>query len=450
MIKESVIPRIAVNTLDLLFSNFRAFRREPLHSLVELARTHGDFVSFRLGTQQTFLLNHPDLIKDVLVTYSHKFTKGLVLQRAKRVLGEGLLTSEGETHKRQRRLIQPAFHKENIRAYGATMTEFAVALSVRLQAGSEIDVAQEMRDLTLTIVSKTLLGADVEKEASEVREALTMAIELLKTSFSPIDDLLFYLPLPNTLRFRRAKARLDACIYRIIHERRASRTKQGDLLSMLLIAQDTDGTEGGMSDQQLRDEALTLFLAGHETTANALTWTWYLLSMHQAVERKLHDELDRVLDTRLPTVDDLPALSYTRKVFSESLRCYPPAWVMARTALQDHNLLGYKIKTGSYLLMSPYLLHHDARYYPNPFTFDPERWSADPIKIQVPFTYLPFGAGPRICIGESFAWMEGILLIATLAQRWRMRVVPGHPVELQPLITLRPKYGMRMVLEPRQ
>ena len=261
----------SVTKRDPLFANFRKFRRDPLAFLIDLARNHGDFVSFRLGTQQTYLLNDPELLKDVLVTHSYKFRKGLGLQRAKRVLGEGLLTSEGETHKRQRRLIQPAFHKENIRAYGATMTEFAVALSVRLQAGSEIDVAQEMRDLTLTIVSKTLLGADVEKEVSEVREALTMAIELLKTSFSPIDDLLFHLPLPRTIRFNRAKARLDACIYRIIHERRASRTKQGDLLSMLLMVQDTDGTEGGMSDRQLHDEALTLFLAGHETTANALT-----------------------------------------------------------------------------------------------------------------------------------------------------------------------------------
>jgi len=371
-----------VNKRDLLFANFRKFRHAPLACLLDLARNHGDLVPFRLGTQQAYLLNHPELFKDVLVTNSYKFMKGLGLQRAKRVLGEGLLTSEGEVHKRQRRLIQPAFHRENIRTYGATMTEFAAALSDRWEAGSEIDIAQEMKDLTLAIVSKTLFNTNVETEATAIREALTMAIELLNTSFSPIDDLLFHLPLPKTLRFKRARACLDASIYRIIHERRASRANQGDLLSMLFAAQDSEGNGGGMTDQQLRDEALTLFLAGHETTANALTWTWYLLSEHQAVEQKLHDELDKDLAGRLATVDDVPALHYTRMVFTESLRCYPPAWVMARTALQDHNLLGHNIKTGSYLLMSPYLMHHDPRYYPAPFKFDPERWSVDPIKTQ--------------------------------------------------------------------
>lgn len=449
MIKERATPRIAVNTRDLLFSNFRAFRRAPLQSLVELARTRGDFVSFRLGTQQTFLLNHPDLLKDVLVTSSHKFTKGLVLQRAKRVLGEGLLTSEGAVHKRQRRLIQPAFHRETIRTYGEVMINLAGATRDRWQAGHHMDVAQEMSHLTLAIVSKTLFNTDVESEAREIRAALTTVMELLGRPISPLADLLYHLPLPTSLRCKRAKSRLDATIDRIIHERRINGLERGDLLSQLLMARDLEGDGAGMTDHQLRDEVLTLFLAGHETTANALMWTWYLLSENPDVEQKVHHELDRVLGSRCPTVEDLAALTYTRMVFAESLRCYPPAWVIARIAIEDHHLWGCPIKAGSYLIMSPYLLHHDPRYYPDPYTFAPERQSPEVTRARQPFTYLPFGAGPRICIGEAFAWMEGVLLIATLAQRWRLRLVPGHPVVLQPLITLRSQYGMDMSVEPR-
>jgi cytochrome P450 len=433
---------------DLFFCNYRNFRKDPLRFLAELVKDHGDVVSFRLGPHQAYLLNHPDLFKDVLVTHSHKFMKGLGLQRAKRVLGEGLLTSEGEFHRRQRRLLQPAFHRDYIRAYGEVMTTYAAAMRDSWQPRQEIDIAEQMRHLTLAIVARALFHADVEAEATEIGQALTTAIELFGASLSLFAELLFRLPLPATFRFQKAHARLNACIYSIINARRASGKDYGDLLSMLLRAQDPEGGVG-MTDQQVRDEAITLFLAGHETTANALAWTWYLLAQHPEAEHRLQKELDEVLGPRVPTVDDLQALAYTRKVFTESLRCFPPAWIMARSALEEHSIVGYRIKPGDYLLMSPYLIHHDARYYDDPFRFDPERWANDRANGQPPFTYLPFGAGPRICIGESFAWMEGILVIATLAQRWRPRLVPGHPVELQPLITLRPKYGIRMVLEPR-
>jgi cytochrome P450 len=235
----------------------------------------------------------------------------------------------------------------------------------------------------------------------------------------------------------------------MIRERRASGEDRGDLLSMLLLAQDEEDNGGGMSDRQVRDEAMTLFLAGHETTANALTWTWYLVSQHPEVEEKLHAEIDAVLADRLPTADDVAQLRYTRMVLSEAIRLYPPAWAMGRRVLGDYEVPPYRIPANSLIFLSPYVMHHDPRYFPNPDAFDPQRWTAEAQVERPKFSYFPFGGGPRQCIGEGFAWMEGVLLIATLAQRWRLRLVPGHPVALQPLVTLRPKYGMRMVAERR-
>src|SRR5581483_5627846 len=256
------------------------------------------------------------------------------------------------------------------------------------------------------------------------------------------------LPIPSTLRFRKAKARLDATIYRMIEARRVGSKDEGDLLSMLLLAQDEEGS-GSMTDQQLRDAAMTIFLAGHETTANALTWSWLLLSQHPDVEAKLHAEVDEVLGGKLPTVEDLPKLVYTEKVLAESMRLYPPAWMVGYRAINDYAVGDYFLPAGSVILMSQYLMHHDPRYFPDPFRFDPERWTPEAKAARPKFSYFPFGGGPRVCIGEPFAWMEGILLIATFAQRWRLTLAPGYPVVLQPLITLRPKYGIRMTPEKR-
>jgi cytochrome P450 len=266
---------------------------------------------------------------------------------------------------------------------------------------------------------------------------------------SPFYDLLRRLPLPSNRRIQQGRDRLDATVLRLISDRRASGKDQGDLLSMLLLAQDEEGDNSGMTDQQVRDEAMTLFLAGHETTANALTWTWYLLSQHPAVESQLHAELDTVLAGRVPTAEDVPLLRYTRMVLAESMRLYPPAWVIGRRALNDYEIPPYTIPANSLLLMSPYVMHRDPRYFPAASDFDPQRWTPEAQAERPKFSYFPFGGGPRQCIGEAFAWMEGILLIATIAQYWRLRLVPGHPVEPRPLITLRPKYGMRMVLERR-
>jgi cytochrome P450 len=414
-----------------------------------LTERYGDLVYFEFGPQPMFLVNNPDYIRDVLVTHNRKFMKGEGLQRAKRLLGEGLLTSEGEFHLRQRRLAQPAFHRQRIASYAATMVEYADRACDRWRAGETRDVSREMMRLTLAIAGKTLFDANVESEADEIGKALTTTFELFNTLTLPFRQLLERLPLPASKRFLKARERLDATIYRIINERRASGEDRGDLLSMLIAARDEEGDGSGMTDEQLRDEAMTIFLAGHETTANALTWTWYLLSQHPEIEARFHAEVDETLKGALPTAEDFPRLRYTEMVFAEAMRLYPPAWVIGRRALGDHQIDGYKIPARSILLISPYVTHHDARFFPDPFRFDPERWTPEARESRQKFSYFPFGGGPRLCIGESFAWMEGALVLATIAQRFRMRLAPGHPVEMQPLVTLRPKHGMRMILESR-
>lgn len=431
-------------------ANFIAFRRDPLAFLQAAARQHGDIVYFRMGPQDVYFLNHPDHVKDVLVTHHQNFIKGRALQRSKRLLGEGLLTSEGEFHRRQRRLAQPAFHKQRIASYGKIMTDFAERTSERWFDGDTLDTSQEMMRLTLGIVGKTLFDADVESEAQEIGEALNTVMELFNAMLLPFSEFLEKLPLPQNRRFQTAKDRLDATIYRMIDERRRSGEDRGDLLSMLLLAQDEEGDGKGMTDEQVRDEALTIFLAGHETTANALTWTWYLLSQHPGVEAKLHEELDRVLEEkRLPTFEDVPSLRYTEMVFAEAMRLYPPAWAIGRLTLTDYEVGGYVIPTGSLVLLSQYVMHRDERFCPDATRFDPERWTLEARESRPTYSYFPFGGGPRRCIGEGFAWMEGILLIATLASKWRMRLVPNHPVDVRPVITLRPKHGMRMTLNRR-
>jgi cytochrome P450 len=366
------------------------------------------------------------------------------------LLGTGLLTSEGDVHLRQRRLAQPAFHRQRVAAYGATMAAYAAARRDRWRSGATVDVHQEMMALTLAIAGKTLFDADVEHEAAEIGAALATTFQSFHFGFFlPFGELLERLPLPATLRFRKARARLDATIYRMIDERRRSGADRGDLLSMLLLAQDTEGDGGGMTDLQLRDEAMTIFLAGHETTANMLTWTWYLLSQHPDVEARLHAEVDAALGDRLPTANDLARLPYSRMVLAEAMRLYPPAWIIGRRALGPFEAAGYEIPARSIILASQYVTHRDARWFPDPERFDPERFTPEQQAARPKFAYYPFGGGPRVCIGEQFAWMEGVLVLATIAQRWTLRLVPGHPVALQPIITLRPKFGMRMTVEAR-
>jgi cytochrome P450 len=432
--------------------DFITYRRDPISFIERMAREYGDISYFRMGPQDVYFLNHPDLVKDVLVTHQQNFTKGRALQRSKRLLGEGLLTSEGDFHRRQRRLAQPAFHRQQIASYAEAMTAYAARMRETWRDGETLDISHEMMRLTLAIVGKTLFDTDVEAEADEIGEAMTDIVGLFNSLMMPFSELLEKLPLPQKRRFDRAKQRLDATIYRMIEERRRAggTSERHDLLSMLLAARDEESDGAGMTDTQVRDEALTIFLAGHETTANAMSWTWYLLSEHREAEARLHREIDEVLgDGRLPTFEDAARLRYTEMVLAESMRLYPPAWAIGRLSINEHEIAGYVLPPRSLVLMSPYVMHRDERYFPDPLRFDPERWTPEAREARPQFAYFPFGGGARRCIGEGFAWMEGILLIATLAQRFSLRHVPSHTVGLQPAITLRPKGGMPMKLQKR-
>jgi cytochrome P450 len=410
----------------------------------------GDLTSFKMGSQQAFFINHPDMIRDVLVTNHTKFEKGRALKQAKNLLGKGLLTSEGAFHLRQRRMIQPAFHRQKIANYALSMIEFGEKLSVEWQDGEERDISKEMMRLTLNIVGKTLFSANVSDEADEVGKAMTDLVELFDFLLLPFAELLAKLPLPHSRRFRKAKNTLDTVIYDIINKRRKSGEDKGDLLSMLLLAQDEE--DGGqMDDKQIRDECLTLFLAGHETTANALTFTWYLLSQNPEIEAKFHTEIDEVLGNRIPTPEDYQKLKFTEAILAESMRLFPPAWGNGRLAIQEHEIAGYKIPEKSLILMSMYVLHRDERFWKDATEFKPERFlSENAIKeASNKFTYFPFGGGVRRCIGEQFAWMEGVLLLATIGRKWKLKLNPEQKIVMQPMITLRSKFGMKMRIEKR-
>ena len=419
---------------------------DPLEYFTGIVREYGDLVALRVLNFRILLINHPDHIEDVLVNHPRKFIKGRVLQANKRVFGRGLLTSEGDFWLRQRRLAQPAFHRARIAGYASTMVEYTERLLHEWQDGEERDIHKEMMRLTLQIVGKTLFDADVEGDAQDVGKSMEQLLEIganfRRTIFVPR-----WLPTPTNLRMERAIRKIEKVLYRMIAEKRASGRDAGDLLSMLLAAQDEDGSR--MTDKQLRDEAITLFLAGHETTANTLSWTWWLLAQNPAVEAKLHNELRTVLAGRAPSLDDLPKLVYTNDIITESLRLYPPAWGTARTAIEDHEIAGYAVPKGSGVSFAQWTVHRDARWYDAPDEFRPERWEGDLLKRLPRFAYFPFGGGPRQCIGNSFALMEAALILATIAQQYRFRLVEGHPVVPLASITLRPRHGIRAVLEAR-
>jgi cytochrome P450 len=410
---------------------------------------NGDVSQIMLGPQRVALLSHPDDIQTMLVSKQKSFVKGRALEVTKVLLGEGLLTSEGEHHLRQRRLIQPAFHKERLASYGASMTELADKLQGKWHANERLDVHEQMMRVTLAIAGRTLFDADVDGDAHDVAEALELSLRMFNRAILPMGMLFEYAPIPWVRELHRARRRMDALIHRLIEERRAEGRDRGDLLSMLIGARDDEGDHTGMTDRQLRDELITLMMAAHETTANALTWTWYLLSQNPEAEAMLHAELDRELGGRLPTAADLQHLPYTRQVLAESMRIYPPAWAVERRALEDVEIGGYTIRKGTVVLACQYFVHRDPRWWPDPERFRPERWS-ETTRDRPKFAYFPFGAGTRICVGEHFAWMEGMLVLATIAQRWRMQYEePGSPVP-EPLVTLRPRDGLAMRLIPRR
>src|ERR1700682_166454 len=426
--------------------NYKEFRRDPLGFMMRVAREHGDVVGIRYYRYKVFIFNHPDDIEAVLVTHNKNFIKGRALRANKRLFGEGLLTSEGEAWLRQRRLAQPAFHRARIASYADTMVRFTEQMVRGWRHGETRNVHEEMMRLTLAIVAKTLFNADVTGEAREIGEALEVVMQV-NTDPRRLLFVAAWLPTPANPARRRAVRRLDRVIYRIISERRANGHEARDLLSLLLHARDEDGS--GMSDRQLRDEAVTLFLAGHETTAITLSWTWWLLAQHPKIEARLHAELAGVLGGREATVEDLPRLRYLEMVLSESLRLYSPAWSMVRLAIHHSEIGGYLVPAGCGVAMSQYVVHRDPRFFDAPEEFRPERWENDFAKRLPKFAYFPFGGGPRICIGNSFALMEASLALATIAQKFRLTLVPGEPVEPLPSITLRPKNGIPVILHQR-
>lgn len=425
---------------------YRAYSRNPLEYLTRLQREFGDVVMLRAFNYKVYYLSHPDFIEQLLVTQARKFAKGRILKANRRLFGNGLLISEGDFWLRQRRLAQPAFHRARVVSYGETMVRFTERLLAEWRDGETRDIHAEMMRLTLQIVAKTLFDADVAGDTKEVGHALE-AISALNSDFRRLVLTPPWLPTPTNLRAILATRKLNRIIYRIIADRRRHPRDTGDLLSMLLSAQDEDGSR--MTDRQLRDETITLFLAGHETTAIALSWTWWLLAQNPEAEAKLHAELDSVLAGRSPHPDDLPKLPYTEKVITEALRLYPPAWGIPRMALEDVEIAGYTIPKGSGVSVSSWVVHRDPRWFEDPLVFRPDRWDADLHKRLPRFAYFPFGGGPRQCIGNAFALMEAQLLLAAIAQKFRFRLVPDHPVEPQASITLRPKHGIRAVLASR-
>jgi cytochrome P450 len=433
--------------------HLREFWRDRTAFLTRQAAL-GDVTHLKMGPQLVYFVNHPDHLRDLFVVNADKFVKGRALQRAKVLLGNGLLTSEREFHLRQRRMIQPAFHRARIAEYSRSMVEYADRMANDWDDGDIRNIDKEMMHLTLQIVGKTLFNAEVGEEANEIGSAMTTMVELFNFLLLPFSEWLEKLPFPQSIRFKRARKTLDRVMYGIINERRRSGEDAGDLLSMLLMAQDEDDGMA-MTDEQVRDEALTLFLAGHETTANALTWTWYLLSQNPGAEAKLHAELDRVLtrpgtSSRLPTINDIPQLKYTEAVFAESMRLYPPAWAIGRNVAVEHKFDGYTAAVGTLILTSPFVMHRDARFWEKPDIFIPERWQTITAKEAGQRNiYFPFGGGVRRCIGESFAWTEGILLLATIARKWELSLASNQKIGLQPQITLRPKFGMRMICRKR-
>jgi len=434
-----------------LFGLAFEFLRDPLETLRRLAREYGDIVCVPVVNQHRIFLNHPDYIEQVCIVQQAKFHKSkLTKDVTQRLLGQGLLISEGDFWRRQRRLAQPAFHRSRINEYGATMVERAEVRMKQWRDGDVRDITQEMMAMTLDIAVRTLFGSTLQAEAEQVGDSLGYLMRYsLRKARSPIKVPENW-PTPANRRATRETQFLDSLVYGIIKERQAegNTNHHHDLLAMLMSAMDEDGTQ--MTPRQLRDESMTLFLAGHETTALTLSWAWYMLSENPAAEARLHEELHGILAGRAPELADFERLPYLRAVVNETLRLYPAAYILARTSVAPCTIAGYDFPADTTMIMAQWVMHRDLRYFDDPEVFQPERW-LNGLENRLPAgAYFPFGDGPRRCIGQGFALLESALVLATIAQKYRFKLLPGHPVIPDPLVTLRAKHGIRMTFHGRQ
>ena len=433
---------------SLIMGVMREFNRDTLGFITRL-RDYGDVVRSRFLYLHAYFLYNPSDIESLLTTNAKSYRKARSLRSPffYRLVGNGLVTSEGDFWRRQRRLAQPAFHRQRISSYGDVMVQFAQRALDTWKHGERRDVARDMTRLTLEIVVKTLFNSDVSNDADHIGQILSGLVKPFASQATLKWILDNRLPTPGHRRYFNAVSEIDRIVFRIIAERRASGYDEGDLLSMLLQAQDDDGTQ--MTDAQLRDEVMTLFLAGHETTALTLSWSWYLLATHPDAEKKFHAELDEVLGGRAPSVSDLSKLKYTEMIAKESMRLYPPAYAVGREALEETEIGGFRVPKRTQLFAFQWVTHRDARYFEEPDAFKPERWTPEAVERLPKYAYFPFGGGPRQCIGNYFAMMEIVLVLATIGQRFRFRLDPEHKVELLPVLSLRPRNGIKVIIEPR-
>jgi cytochrome P450 len=427
-----------------------ALAKDPIRLLQDNHRRFGDAFCLRLVIWKMQAFIHPDQVQEVLQENYRNYHKSVVYEFLKPIAGAGLLTSEDDLWLRQRRILQPAFHRRVLGTLIGSMTDETSVLLDGWQncRQREVDVLSEMMALTLAIISRTMLSTDVSGETDTVRDSVSVLRDHVNYRMMHFLSFPDRVPTPRNRRFASAIADIERIVYRMIEDRRSGTVEADDLLSMLLGARDEE-TDEGMSDKQIRDEVMTIFLAGHETTANALAWALYLLALHPDAEERLGDEVDRVLNGRTPTPEDLQGLPFARMVLEESLRLYPPAWAFGRQALVDHTIGGFRIAADTGVLVSPWLTHRHPEFWDEPERFDPERFLSERTAARPRYAYFPFGGGPRQCIGNEFALMEGQLILAMIAQSFRLRLVPGRPVEPEPAVTLRPKGGLPMTVTPR-
>ncbi|WP_240501893.1 cytochrome P450 [Bacillus sp. MUM 13] len=434
----------------LFTGNLRDFQEDPLGFLSSLPKEYGEAAKFRFGPfQNIYLVTNPELIKQVLVTKQKSFVKSRDFKALKPVLGEGLLTSEKDFHMRQRRLIQPAFKKSHISSYGQDMIDITRDYLSSWEDGQKRNITQDMMGITLGIITKTMFSMTFKEGYAAIGKPLESAMRSAIKRMRAIIKLPLWIPVKKNREYRRAINKLDTVLYDIISRRREQTERHDDMLDILMDAKDAkDGM--GMSDEQVRDELMTIFLAGHETTANALSWALYLLSQHPETEQKLFQEIDSVIGDRPPAPDDFMKLSYTQNIIWEAMRLFPPSYVTGREAEEDVEIGGYRFKKGDTILVSQYVMHRHPKYFEQADSFIPERFENNYLKTLPPYAYFPFGGGARVCIGNHFAVMEAVLVLACIAQRYRLRLAPGHhEVRPYPSITMRPRRGLQMIAEER-